>query len=67
MMGNTRFQDQVTEVAKAQESDIVCRVLRDNETLLFDVATLADEDPAVHFEVDGEVHIHMYIYVYIYM
>ena len=66
-MGNTRFQDQVTEVAKAQESDIVCRVLRDNETLLFDVATLADEDPAVHFEVDGEVHIHMYIDVYIYM
>lgn len=53
MLGENRFQDKVTEVAKALESNVVCRALRENETLLFDLATLTDEDPGVRFEVDG--------------
>jgi len=58
-LGDMSFQNREVEVAKSAESDIVCRVLRDNETVLFDLSTMSDLDladvnnQAVRFEVDG--------------
>jgi transcriptional regulator with GAF, ATPase, and Fis domain len=53
MLGDSCFQDVVTDVTKAPESDIACRVLRDNETILFDLNSLGIEDPGVHLEVEN--------------
>lgn len=60
-LGDMSFQDKDIDVAKSTESDMVCRVLRDNETVLFDLNTMPDLDwadinnPAMRFEVDGVV------------
>lgn len=54
LLGNSQLQDKLIDVEKAQGSDISCRVLRENKTVLFDLDTLkSEEDHFVRFEVDG--------------
>ena len=44
----------MNQVSKAAQSDIVCRVVKGNETVLFDIDTL-EEEPEITFEIDGVV------------
>ena len=42
-MSCVEMQDKITEVGRSNQSDVVCRVVKANETAIIDVSSLQDE------------------------
>jgi len=51
-IGHNSLQDKLTEISKASQSHVICRVIKSNEAVLIDLSVI-QADPSIKFEVDG--------------
>lgn len=52
-LGAASLQDRITEVIKASQSHVICRVIKSNEAVLIDLQAIQESDSSTKFEVDG--------------